>query len=116
MKTLCVVLIISLWAALWSTQSMGQDLRNIASTTTANLPTKKNVEMLHTSNVDAALLKRFKQNYSLVTNENWLKVRDGYRVKFTRQQKAHEVFYDTKGNWRYCIKTYDDHLSIFCLF
>jgi len=60
------------------------------------------------SAVNAKAIKDFASKFGQGLNETWYKISDGFVSNFKVDGFANRVFYDTKGRWRYTVKSYGE--------
>jgi hypothetical protein len=53
-------------------------------------------------------LKNFADTYKNVSGESWMKIKDGFSVRFTSDDVRTTVLYDSKGHWASSIKYYSE--------
>jgi len=53
-------------------------------------------------------LKDFANGYKNVTGESWMKIKDGFSVRFISDGISTTIYYDKKGNWAANVKTYGE--------
>jgi hypothetical protein len=61
-----------------------------------------------TSRVDPVVIRSFFKTYEDVSDEKWLKVRNGFVAMFNRADINYQVAYDKKGNLVYTVETYSE--------
>jgi len=80
--------------------------KNVIETNYLITPEKNHADELE--NVNPKAMKRFAKKYKNVTGERWMKIKNGFSVKFSANGIANTVFYISNGEWAFSIKAYSE--------
>lgn len=107
-KNLIALVIVSVATLAGVDRANAQIASNSASVEYQMNATKTKNSMNELAAISPRALKDFANTYKDVTNENWMKIKDGFSVMFISDGIRTTIYYDKKGNWSGNIKIYGE--------